>query len=95
MNQREKILQLLEDRQEAGVTNIELNEIAFRYGARLAELRKEGYRIRSQHIKGAIWRFTLLDLGLPLFETLLAPLSACCGAPISEWDFCGDCHEHA
>jgi hypothetical protein len=47
-NQRERILSLLEERGELGVLNLELNEIAFRYGARLKELRDEGYQDQDQ-----------------------------------------------
>lgn len=60
MTQREKILQMLEDAGDAGVTNLKLNTVAFRYGGRLHELRQDGYRIRSTHTKDSVWRFTLL-----------------------------------
>lgn len=61
MTQRERILNVLEDRGPAGVLNIELNNIAFRYGARLKELRDDGYRIRTSHVKKSVFRFTLLE----------------------------------
>ncbi|MDQ0078233.1 hypothetical protein [Arthrobacter oryzae] len=34
--------------------------IAWRYSARIDNLRKDGYRIRASHIDKSIWRFTLL-----------------------------------
>jgi len=59
MNQATKIVELLTKKGKKGATNIDLNRIAFRYGARLHELRKEGYVIKTQHIKGSIWVFRL------------------------------------
>lgn len=50
---KDRILNLLVERGELGVLNIELNEIAFRYGGRLHELRQDGYRIRTKHVKNA------------------------------------------
>lgn len=57
--QTEKILALLKAAGDKGVTNIELNKIAFRYSARLHDLRRDGYKISAQHIKDTYWRFTL------------------------------------
>lgn len=58
MTQRDKILELLE--RNGTASNYELNGIAFRYAARLQELRDDGYKIRSKHIKGSRWEFTLV-----------------------------------
>lgn len=44
-NQRAKILDLFKER--GTVTNVELNKVAFRYSARLHELRQDGYRITT------------------------------------------------
>lgn len=60
MNQTEKIINLLEKRGKRGASNYELNKIAFRYSARLHELRKEGYKIKAQHIKDSLWKFELV-----------------------------------
>ena len=40
------------------VTNIELNEICFRYAARISELKKEGHDIQKRRVKGSVfeWR---------------------------------------
>lgn len=54
--QAKKILALLKSR--GTVTNYELNKIAFRYSARIMDLRKEGYRIVSNKVKGSLWEFT-------------------------------------
>ncbi len=71
MTQCEKILQLLEERGGQGVSNIELNEICFRYGGRLFDLRREGYRIRTTHVKGPVFRFTLLEQDAPQYADAL------------------------
>jgi len=59
--QRSEILDLLKARGSAGATNTELNEIGFRYGARLWELKKEGYRIRTECLGDGLYNFTLLS----------------------------------
>lgn len=56
-SQTSKILKLLKEKGNA--TNIELNKICYRYGARIHELRQEGYNIISVREKGSIWRFYL------------------------------------
>jgi hypothetical protein len=53
--QTAKIIKLL--KANGKDTNRELNQICFRYGARLHELRKEGYVIKSNHIKDSLWEF--------------------------------------
>lgn len=60
-SQIEKITDLFITRGEKGVTNIELNKICFRYGARIFNLRKEGYDIRKQHLTGSIWKYWLVE----------------------------------
>ena len=107
--QKDRILDLLEERGEQGVLDIELNEIAFRYGGRLHELRQDGYRIRTTHIKKSVWRFTLLpqdplqpqslqvaaELGEPEYQSFREMLrpSDCCGEIVVD-GFCGGCREH-
>jgi hypothetical protein len=107
--QAERILAFLEARGELGVLNTELNEIAYRYSARLSDLRRDGYRIRSAHIKNATWRFALLpqdtenpqtlqiaaELDDPQYMEFLELLrpSNCCGEIIVD-GMCGGCHEH-
>lgn len=59
MNQSEKILAVLEKAGDYGVTNVTLNRIAFRYSARLAELRKEGYDISTLYIAPGLFRYVL------------------------------------
>lgn len=58
MSQKEKILELLEQR--STVDNYALNQVAFRYAARIAELRADGYNIKARHDKGSRWLFTLV-----------------------------------
>ena len=38
-------------------TNIELGRICMRYSARVHDLKRAGYRIRSQRVEGAVWSF--------------------------------------
>jgi hypothetical protein len=104
--QKDRILNLLIERGELGVLNVELNDIAYRYSARIADIRQDGYRIRTNHIKNATWRFTLLsdddkpkELAAELdapdyldFQEMLRP-SDCCGEIVVD-GFCGGCHEH-
>jgi hypothetical protein len=58
VNQKEKILELLEEK--GSVDNYALNKIAFRYSARIKDLREEGHNIKARHIKGSKWIFTLI-----------------------------------
>ncbi|MCO4274295.1 helix-turn-helix domain-containing protein [Pseudarthrobacter sp. HLT3-5] len=57
LTQTARILKLLKAKGEA--TNHELNRIAFRYSARIADLRVEGWNILSIREKGGLWRFVL------------------------------------
>ncbi len=57
--QRARILQLLRARGPAGATNRELNEIGFRYGARIWELRRQGFDIETIAKGQACFRFVL------------------------------------
>lgn len=59
LTQAEQILLRLQEAGEDGVSNYELNKIAFRYAARIHELRKDGHPIVRQHIKGSQWRYYL------------------------------------
>lgn len=57
-NQTARILRLLKDRRF--VTNIDLNKICFRYGARLHDLRKEGYQIQREYERPGVHRYWLV-----------------------------------
>ena len=56
MTQKEKILDLFQRRGK--VTNIELSHICLRYGARLEELRRDGFVINTERLKGAVYSYT-------------------------------------
>ncbi len=60
MTQHQRIIHLLADRGIGGATNAELNDIAHRFGGRLGELRKVGFVIEGQRVKGSLWRYRLL-----------------------------------
>ena len=67
--QRERLLELLRARGNAGVTNTELNSlVGFRYGARLFELRRMGHVITTERESGeeSVFRFKLVhEAGQP------------------------------
>lgn len=52
------ILKLLKQAGPRGLTNLELNEICFRYGGRLFELRQEGFEIETKAEGAGVYRFT-------------------------------------
>ncbi|WP_059387693.1 helix-turn-helix domain-containing protein [Arthrobacter sp. Hiyo1] len=53
LTQTAKILKLL--KAKGKVSNFELRKIAWRYPARILDLKHEGHQIRSVHDKGARW----------------------------------------
>jgi hypothetical protein len=59
LGQREKILALLKERGGRGVLNTELNSMCMRYGARIFELRRQGYQIETIAEGEQIYRFVL------------------------------------
>ncbi len=56
-NQRESVLLALRAAGTGGVTNLQLNAICFRYGARIWELRREGYDIETKPEGESVFRF--------------------------------------
>lgn len=57
--QRDKILAWLRMRGAKGVLNIELNGLCMRFGARIFELRKAGYDIKTVKLDDSRFRFVL------------------------------------
>ena len=55
-----KVLRLLKEKRV--VTNKELNTIAFRYGARIHELRREGHIIVSNNLGDGLWSYHYLGV---------------------------------
>jgi hypothetical protein len=71
--QRERILSPLRSCGLAGATNLELNASCFRYGARIFELRKAGFDIKTFREGETQFRFVLVGepghpKSLPTFE---------------------------
>ena len=60
-SQKERILALLREAGHHGGSNMRLNLVCFRYGARLHELRAEGHRIETIRISEQEFRFVLSD----------------------------------
>ncbi len=56
-NHREQILALLQERGCRGIANDELNQICFRYGARIYELRQQGHWIETVRFGEGLFRF--------------------------------------
>jgi len=56
--QIKKILTLFKTKRT--VSNFELNKVCYRYAARIHELRKDGYRIVSNHVGGGLWNFVYM-----------------------------------
>ena len=59
LTQRDRILALLRHRGHAGVTNPELNGVCLRYGARIFELRRQDFEIKTRREHGGVFRFAL------------------------------------
>lgn len=59
LTQKQRVLNALRDAGPRGVLNSELNKICFRYGARIFELRRDGYDIRQQQVKKGLFRVWL------------------------------------
>jgi hypothetical protein len=57
--QRLKIIDRLREAGEDGLTTAQLNQICFRYGARLAELYKEGYVITKEALTDGLYKYIL------------------------------------
>jgi hypothetical protein len=47
--------------QQGPASNVELNGICFRYGARIFELIRDGHPIRKTHVGDGVWRYTLVN----------------------------------
>jgi hypothetical protein len=59
MTQTQKIIELLSRKKK--VYNNELNKICFRYGARIHELRKMGYTIKTECEGLGFYSFSLIS----------------------------------
>lgn len=58
-SQKQKIINVLRDAGEEGVTNTELVQISLKYDARLSELYKEGYIITNEHLGNGVYKYVL------------------------------------
>lgn len=55
---KEQLLGARREHDQRGCTNVLLNEIAFRYGGRIFELRKAGWDIETKQESEGVFRFT-------------------------------------
>lgn len=58
---RGQILNLLRSRGSEGITNVELSDVALRYGGHLGKLYELGYKIKKEPLGDGIFRYTLLS----------------------------------
>jgi hypothetical protein len=58
-SQKEKMINLLKEAGENGVTNIELSKISLRYNARISELIMSGYIIENTQVKKGVYKYVL------------------------------------
>jgi hypothetical protein len=58
-SQKEKMINLLREAGENGVTNKEFQNICIRWTARISELYKDGYEIDMQQVNGGIYKYVL------------------------------------
>ena len=58
-SQKEKIINMLKEAGENGVTNIELSKISLRYNARISELIMSGYIIENTQVKKGVYKYVL------------------------------------
>jgi hypothetical protein len=68
-NSRDRVLKFLQDR--GTCTNVELNAVCFRYGARILELRAAGHDIRTGAKSGGVVRYDYLGMRSPVQASLL------------------------
>lgn len=57
---RDRVLAALQAAGPRGLTNVDLNQICYRYGARIEELRKAGERIEKEWKDKGVWRYWLV-----------------------------------
>lgn len=60
-NSRAAVLRALRKAGKRGLTNVQLNRVAFRYGARIFELRQEGLRIDKECVAAGVYVYRLVE----------------------------------
>lgn len=59
--QSERILAKLKEAGQYGVSNRDLNNICYRFSARIHDLRRQGYNIKGTQIARGYWKFHLVN----------------------------------
>lgn len=67
-SQTERIIKLLREAGEDGVTNHALSKISLKYDSRISELRMRGYEIETTHEKKGVYRYVLIKA--PSIDTI-------------------------
>lgn len=59
-NQREKILNLLRNAGEKGITNKQFQDVCIRWDARVRELYQQGYVIKNESLGNGLYKYILV-----------------------------------
>ena len=73
-SQKFRILKWMANVQPEGLMNYNLNTICFRYGARIMELRRDGFEIETERIKQGLFKFTLITPACMINWDTLKPI---------------------
>lgn len=60
--QRQKIIQMLRDAGDEGVTNTEMAVVSLRYGGHINEMGRQGYKYKKMNLGGGVFRYWLLSV---------------------------------
>lgn len=59
--QREKIIQMLIDAGDEGVTNVEMAVVSLRYGGHINEMYRQGYKMKKMNLGSGVFRYWLIS----------------------------------
>lgn len=92
-SQREKVLQLLRDNKDTGITNADLSYVSLRYGGHLGALYQEGFKISKEALGGGLYNYKLLEEPpenyqgkMKAFDVLKEALKSACSLDEDKFD---------